>query len=79
MRFNYDLIDSMISLWDAVTGRYIAVLRGHVGPVYRLAWSPDSRCLVTASADSTVKVWDMKTKKLKEDLPGHADEVSCIV
>lgn len=22
-----------------------------------------------------MKVWDVRTKKLKEDLPGHADEV----
>lgn len=36
--------------------RYIATLRGHVAPVYRLAWSADSRLLVSASKDSTVKV-----------------------
>lgn len=65
----------LIRLWDAETGQYLAVLRGHVGPVYRLAWSPDSRCMVTASADSTVSVWDIATRKVKEYLPGHADEV----
>jgi len=31
--------------------------------------------LVSGSKDSTMKVWDMRTKKLKFDLPGHADEV----
>ncbi len=36
--------------------RYVATLRGHVAPVYRLAWSADSRLLVSASKDSTVKV-----------------------
>lgn len=25
------------------------------------------------------QVWDMKTKKLMCDLPGHADEVNCLV
>ncbi|GFH23892.1 WD_REPEATS_REGION domain-containing protein [Haematococcus lacustris] len=29
---------------------------------------------VSASKDSTLKVWDMRTRKLKVDLPGHADE-----
>jgi ribosome assembly protein 4 len=43
--------------------------------VYQVAWSSDSRLLVSASKDSTVKVWDAKTRKLAMDLPGHADEV----
>lgn len=37
-------------------GKFVATLRGHVGPVYRLAWSADSRMVVSASKDSTVKV-----------------------
>jgi ribosome assembly protein 4 len=34
--------------------------------------------LVSCSKDSTIKVWDCQTKKLKEDLPGHADEVFAV-
>ena len=56
--------------------RYIASLRGHVQRVYQIAWSADSRLLCSGSADSTLKVWDIKKKKLLFDLPGHADEVS---
>lgn len=51
-------------------------LRGHVSSVYQVAWSADSRLLVSGSSDSTLKVWDVKTGKLNMDLPGHADEVS---
>lgn len=40
-----------------IVHRYVATLRGHVAPVYRLAWSADSRLLVSASKDSTVKVF----------------------
>lgn len=40
-----------------------------------MAWSADSRLLVSGSSDSTLKVWDIKTGKLNMDLPGHADEV----
>lgn len=50
-------------------------LRGHVSSVYQVAWSADSRLLVSGSSDSTLKVWDVKTGKLNMDLPGHADEV----
>lgn len=35
----------------------------------------DSRLLASGSKDSTLKVWSIKEKKLKQELPGHADEV----
>jgi hypothetical protein len=56
-------------------GKFLGSCFGHVGAVYQIAWSSDSRLLVSASKDSTVKVWDAKTRKLAMDLPGHADEV----
>ena len=56
-------------------GKFLGSCFGHVGAVYQVAWSSDSRLLVSASKDSTVKVWDAKTRKLAMDLPGHADEV----
>ena len=69
-----------LSLYNASaclsTCRYLLSLRGHVGSVYQVAWSADSRLLVSGSSDSTLKVWDVKTGKLNMDLPGHADEVS---
>jgi ribosome assembly protein 4 len=48
--------DGAVRVWDGRTGKFVATLRGHVGPVYRLAWSADSRMLVSASKDSTLKV-----------------------
>jgi ribosome assembly protein 4 len=59
----------------ATSGKFLGSCFGHVGAVYQVAWSSDSRLLVSASKDSTVKVWDAKTRKLAMDLPGHADEV----
>ena len=44
-------------------------------PPPQVAWSADSRLCVSGSKDSTLKVWDLRTKKLLADLPGHADEV----
>jgi ribosome assembly protein 4 len=31
--------------------------------------------LISCSKDSTIKLWDIKTKKMKMELPGHLDEV----
>ena len=71
--------DNSVKLWNARTGAFIATLRGHVASVYRVAWSSDSRLLVSASKDSTIKLWDpIKTFKIKNDLPGHQDEVYCV-
>ncbi|XP_076069469.1 notchless protein homolog 1 [Oratosquilla oratoria] len=70
--------DKSIRLWHGTTGKFLGVLRGHVGGVYQLAWSADSRLLVSGSKDSTLKVWSMATKKMEMDLPGHADEVYAV-
>lgn len=47
--------DKSIKLWDSSSGKYITSLRGHVQAVYVIAWSADSRLLVSGSADSTLK------------------------
>ena len=41
----------------------------------QVAWSADSRLVVSGSRDSTLKVWELRSRKLLMDLPGHADEV----
>lgn len=46
----------LITFGFVILSRFVATLRGHVGAVYRLAWSADSRQLVSASKDSTLKV-----------------------
>ena len=41
-------------------------------------FSADSRLLVSGSKDTTLKVWDVATGKMKEDLVGHQDEVYAV-
>ena len=48
--------DKAVKLWDGVTGAFVATYRAHVGPVYQLAWSADSRLILSGSKDSTLKV-----------------------
>ena len=48
--------DSAAKIWDR-NGKFLASCRGHIGPVYPLAWVPDFRMHVTASQDSTIKLW----------------------
>ncbi|KAL1445340.1 hypothetical protein MTO96_029240 [Rhipicephalus appendiculatus] len=39
--------DKSLKLWDGRTGKFLAALRGHVSCVYQLAWSADSRLIVS--------------------------------
>ena len=47
-------------LWvfDTRSGRKTGDLRGHAGPVYAVAPSPDDRYLLSASTDQTLRIWD---------------------
>lgn len=47
--------DKSVRLWRAHDGQFIATFRGHVQAVYTLAWSADSRLIVSGSKDSTLK------------------------
>ena len=54
-----------IGLWRCDSGelpRLVHVLEGHDNAVHFLDFSPDSRRLVSASADNTVRIWDIEKK-----------------
>ena len=77
--------DKKVKVWDGVTGKWkrrrrmrrrlLNTLNGHVGAVYQVTWSPDSRFIASASKDSTVKIWKPLGKKALYTLSGHLDEV----
>ena len=52
--------DRTARLWDAATGRELAVLRGHEDGVQSAAFSPDGARIVTASWDKTARIWDVR-------------------
>ena len=41
----------------------------HSGGIYGLAWSPDSKQIITASADKTCKLWNVETNQLITEFP----------
>ncbi|HEV3257811.1 MAG TPA: protein kinase, partial [Gemmataceae bacterium] len=61
-----------VMILDAQTGAVLKTLKGHVGYVWKVAFSPDSRYLASGSWDSTVKVWDVTTGEEVRTLRGHS-------
>ena len=75
--FTCDLYDASVRIWDVATLAPRAPLRGHLSFVTRLALSPDERRLVSASIDSTVRLWDLASGESRI-LRGHVGEVSSV-
>jgi WD40 repeat protein len=68
--------DRTARVWDPVSGKQLAKPMPHQRRVVRVAFSPDSRRLATASFDRTAQLWDTASGDpvLKEPLQ-HAGPV----
>ncbi|MFO0760217.1 MAG: hypothetical protein U0359_27295 [Byssovorax sp.] len=53
-------IDGTARIWESKTGRSIAAITGHKGPV-AIAVSPDGSVVLTGSMDTQARLWDGKT------------------
>ena len=53
-------------------------LRGHIGPVTTVAFSPDDKWLASGSADGVVKLWDTSSGREYHTLAGHTASVTAV-
>ena len=44
---------------------------GHSGPVYKTSFTPDNKYMISASQDSTVRLWSLQTNKNLAVYKGH--------
>lgn len=59
-------------------GPLIRTLKGHTGYVNAVAVTPDGRRAVSASADQTLRVWDLESGQTLRRLEGHAGRVRAV-
>jgi U4/U6 small nuclear ribonucleoprotein PRP4 len=48
----------------------------HSRPLF--SWSVNGFELATGGDDGTVKIWDLRARKIKETVPAHAGLISCV-
>ncbi|MCI0534607.1 MAG: WD40 repeat domain-containing protein, partial [Verrucomicrobiales bacterium] len=63
--------DSSAEIIDLVTGRRLALLRGHKATVSGVVLLPDGKTVATASYDQAVKLWDLGTQRELATLRGE--------
>ncbi len=70
--------DSCARLWEADTGRPLAVLQAHTNRVAAVAFSPDGKTLATTGGDQTVRLWDAATCRELAVLGGLPAAGGCV-
>jgi WD40 repeat protein len=69
---------SAIRLYDFASGELIGLLQGHTDVVLDLAFSPDSKYLISGSGDDSAIIWDVAKRSLKHRLEGHAGSIYAV-
>jgi WD40 repeat protein len=70
-----------MGLWSTISYASrpeISVHLGHSDKVYAVAFSPNAQTILSASADNTLKLWDIETGFVIRTFYGHSDAIYAI-
>lgn len=60
---------------DDIIINEVKTFRGHLKPVFSVAFSPDGNTLASGSYDKSVRIWDINAGRLLQTFTGHTDAV----
>jgi WD40 repeat protein len=72
------LLLALVSSTSAAEPKLRHTINGHAEGVSSVAWNPGGNTLASGSLDSTIKLWDVKTRKDIATLEGHAEGVDTV-
>jgi WD40 repeat protein/predicted Ser/Thr protein kinase len=67
-----------LAVFDATSGKQMAVCAGHNAPTYALTFSPDGTQLASGSEDMTVRLWDTASGEQLAKYEGHRSRIYSI-
>jgi len=69
-----------ITVENAASVQPVALLQGHTGPVFSLAFNSDGAMLVSGGSgdDYTVRLWDVASASQKALLEGHTAQIAAV-
>lgn len=77
-RRRQDGSDFALRLWDLTSGRVLHRLKGHTGPVWAVAISPDGSRALSGSKDMTLRLWDLRQGKQLHVFAENDTRVWCV-
>jgi len=70
--------DSHVRVWRTSDGALLTTMGKHTGPVYSVAFSPDSAVFASAGADTTARLWRSADGADLQTLAEHGDVVNAV-
>jgi WD40 repeat protein len=67
-----------LAVFDATSGKQMAVCAGHDAQIYALTFSPDGTRLASGSEDMTARLWDTASGELLATYRGHKSRIYSI-
>jgi len=70
--------NGIVSFWTPLTGNALVKMSAHKGPVTSIGFDPKGQHMITTGSDKKVRVWDLRTYRLKKEwsLPCAATEMA---